>query len=118
MNLSKLHSVVLVGIGIGLGATTSMLLHIDTAQATPLTVPPFNLSTFQATTIRIDSHRPMYTTGVFNPTLSTDFPEDVTEKGLVVINRASNSPLKDALQLRDVLLSIDTILVEKHPQSL
>lgn len=27
MNLSKLHSVVLVGIGIGLGATTSMFLH-------------------------------------------------------------------------------------------
>ena len=44
MNLSKLHSVVLLGVGIGIGSTTSMLLRIDPAQAIPQTVPSFNPS--------------------------------------------------------------------------
>ena len=44
MNLSKLHSVVLLGVGIGMGATMSILLRIEPVQATPQTVPSFNPS--------------------------------------------------------------------------
>ena len=46
-------------------------------------------------------------------TLSNHFSDNITEQGLVVIDVESNSPLKDSVQLGDVILRVNDSPIEK-----